>query len=259
VMTFCPDGYVLAQEAIQRAGLCWFPEEISALEAAAANELALSNRPDADVKALTLVEQLARALAPVPSMSDGLRQQFLHLVTQTDHRLRNFLHQSAITAVYFGGPFGPGRHAVAPEFWATTEADGVLLSGSYWPFGKPRASFDQRPSYPLFVLESELAALLSDEPKPPPNPDVPDVLGGGRPQDPDEPVSATFEPQSRRGPKSRGIAEAIDALWPNGLPEGLGAKDRNRAIIEWLKDAGYSVPRNPERAIQRELKARRSR
>src|SRR5262249_29179026 len=122
-----------------------------------------------------------------------------------------------------------------------------------------RASFDQRPSYKLFVLEAELAALLSDEPKPPPNPDVTDVLGVGRREDPDEGASAASEARSGPGATSRGINEAIEKLWPNGLPEGLGAKDRNRTIIEWLKDAGYSLPRNPERAIQRVLKARRSR
>ena len=48
-----------------------------------------------------------------------------------------------------------------------TEADGVLMSGSYWPFGKPRTWHDEHPSYPLCFLESELATLLSRDPKPP--------------------------------------------------------------------------------------------
>jgi hypothetical protein len=165
---FCPDGYVLAQEAILRAALCWFPEEISALEAAAANELALNNRPDADVNALTPVEHLARALEPAASFSDGLRQQFVHLLTEAEHRLRNLLHQGALMAFYFGGLFDQGRHAVDREFWATPEADGVLMSGSYWPFSKPRAWHEQRPSFPLCFLETELAKLLSESSKSPP-------------------------------------------------------------------------------------------
>jgi hypothetical protein len=252
---FCPDGYALAEEAIKRAALCWFPEEISAFETAAEAELANNKRPDDDVDALTPVERLARALAPAPSFSDGLRQQLMDLLTQTDHRLRNFLHQGVLTAYYFGELLDQGRHAVDRDFWATQEAVGVLMSGSYWPFGKPRVWHEQRPSYPLCFLESELAALLSDESKPPANPDVTD----GRREDPDERAHPSSEGQSRSGAKSRGIAEAIDTLWPNGLPKGLSAKDRNRAIIKWLEGAGYSLPTKPERAIQRVLKARRSR
>jgi hypothetical protein len=61
------------------------------------------------------------------------------------------------------------------------------------------------------------------------------------------------------GAKSRGISDAIDQLWSDGIiPNGLSAKDRDRAIIEWIDKAGGSVPSNPARAIQRVLKARRS-
>src|SRR5262249_24778664 len=152
------------------AALCWSPEQTSALMDAAEAELAINKKPNDDTAALTPpVERLARALEPAASISDALRHQLVHLLTQTEHRLRNLLHQGALTAFYFGGLFDQGRHAVAREFWATQEAEGVLISGLYWPFGKPRASFDHRPSYTLFVLEAELAALLSDEPKPPPN------------------------------------------------------------------------------------------
>ena len=65
--------------------------------------------------------------------------------------------------------------------------------------------------------------------------------------------------KSGRGAKTRGIAQAIGQLWPNGIPEGLIAKERNKAIIDWLRDKEYSVPSQPERAIQRVLKARLSR
>jgi hypothetical protein len=76
-------------------------------------------------------------------------------------------------------------------------------------------------------------------------------LRGDRPTDPG--------PISGPGAKTRGIAEAIDELWSGEIPEGLIAKDRNKAILAWLHDKGYSVPGKPERAIQRVLKARRSR
>jgi hypothetical protein len=249
---FCPDGYVRAKDALERAARYWFPEQIAAVESAAAEESAI-NQPPKD-GALTPVEELAQALRPPPSISDALRQQFMHLLTRTEHRLRNFLHQGVLTAYYFGGLFDQGQHAVAGEFWATTDAEGVLLAGSYWPFGRPRARYEQRPSYPLYVLESELSALLSDEPKQPlSTSDAANALAGERSEQTDKPARAAAEAESRPGAKSRGIAEAIENLWPNGLPNGLSAKDRNNAIIKWLRDAGYSVPTNPERAIQRVL------
>ena len=159
---FCPDGYVWVQEAIERAALSWFAQQTTALENAVAGELAINSRPNGDLNALTPVEQLARALRPPPSFSEGLRQQVVDLLTQTEHRLRNSLHQGVLTAYYFGGLFDQGRHAIAPEFWSTPEADGVLISGIYWPFGKPRSWHEERPSYPLCFLESQLATLLSE-------------------------------------------------------------------------------------------------
>jgi hypothetical protein len=64
-------------------------------------------------------------------------------------------------------------------------------------------------------------------------------------------------PNSKPGPgaKKQGITDAINQLWPNGIPRALSAKDRNRQIIDWLTRNQYSVPGNPERAIQRVLKA----
>jgi hypothetical protein len=66
--------------------------------------------------------------------------------------------------------------------------------------------------------------------------------------------AAARKSQSGPGAKARGIAEAIYQLWRNRIPEGLSAKDRNKAIIEWLRANGRSRPTNPERAIQRVLK-----
>jgi hypothetical protein len=63
---FCPDGYVRAQEAIERAARYWFAQQITALETAAASELASNTGPNDDVNALTPVEKLARALEPPP-------------------------------------------------------------------------------------------------------------------------------------------------------------------------------------------------
>src|SRR5262245_22000797 len=160
---FCPDGYLRAKEALERAARYWFPEQIAAFNSAVAGESAISHPPKN--VALTPVEELADALRPPPSMSDALRQQIMHLLTEVEHRVRNFLHQGALTAYHFGGLFDQGRHAIAREFWATSEAEGVLISGSFWPFGKPRAWHEQRPGYSLCFVESQLEKLLSENSK----------------------------------------------------------------------------------------------
>lgn len=255
---FCPDGYITTQEAIARAAIQWFLEQIVTLETATAGGLTIESNPNTDIVAMTQLDALTHALAQ-PPISEDLRQQFEHILTHVEHRLRNFLHQSVLTAYYFGSLFHPGRNAVAPEFWATTEADKVLRSGFYQAFGKRRTLYEQeRPSYPLFFLELELAVLLSDEP-PLSNADIANVLRGGEHKSHHEPARAAPQSLSGPGAKTRGIAEAINQLWPNGIPIGLSAKDRNNAVIKWLNDKGYSVPINPERAIQRALSARRSR
>ena len=60
-----------------------------------------------------------------------------------------------------------------------------------------------------------------------------------------------------RGAKTQGILEAIDQLWPNGIPKGLVAKDRDNAIRRRLEENKSSVPQNLARAVKRALKARR--
>jgi hypothetical protein len=64
-----------------------------------------------------------------------------------------------------------------------------------------------------------------------------------------------------KGAKERGVADAIAALWPDDIPAGLAAKERDEAVVEWLKKNGYSVPRVVSRMVQRvrqKLKARAS-
>ena len=36
--------------------------------------------------------------------------------------------------------------------------------GTYWPFGKPTRWYESRPNYSLFLLQSELDALLTEQP-----------------------------------------------------------------------------------------------
>ena len=74
-------------------------------------------------------------------------------------QLRNFLRKGKIDAVYFTRD-GPQR--VDEKFWATTEADGVLELDTYWPFGEP-IRWHQAPNYRLFIKQSQLDVLLSEE------------------------------------------------------------------------------------------------
>jgi hypothetical protein len=84
--------------------------------------------------------------------------------------------------------------------------------------------------------------------------DVTNVLCSSKRENHDGPARAASKSKSGAGAKARGIGEAINQLWPEGIPKGLSAKERNKAIIDWLSTHGYSQPTNPERAIQRVLK-----
>jgi hypothetical protein len=153
VSDFCPDGYVPTQEAIVRAAEYWFPERFAALEGAAG--------PQSETKPDNSLEALARALSQPPGIPDALLHEFRDIVNQTMHRLRNFLHEGRLKAYYFGDD---GCHPVSREFWATAKADGVMESGIYWPFGGPTRLHESRPKYSLFLLQSELDVLLSEQP-----------------------------------------------------------------------------------------------
>jgi hypothetical protein len=51
-----------------------------------------------------------------------------------------------------------------------------------------------------------------------------------------------------------GAMEAINQLWPDAIPKGLSAKDRNNLIVHQIERNGGSVPTAPARLIQRALK-----
>lgn len=146
---FCPDGYVSTKDAIGLAARRWFSEQVERLEAAVASQS--STRP------MTPLEQAAQAFS-LPHVNEQWRE----IENETVHRLRNLLLQGELKADYFDTY---GRHSVPREFWATTQADGVLESGLYWPFGKPNRVYDWQPNYRLlFLRETELQKLLTERP-----------------------------------------------------------------------------------------------
>jgi hypothetical protein len=56
-------------------------------------------------------------------------------------------------------------------------------------------------------------------------------------------------------PIEEGVVQAIRDSWPNGIPAGLKAKERNNRIIARLKENGASVPGDVSKAVQRALRA----
>jgi hypothetical protein len=174
VSDFCPDGYVPTQEAIVRAAQYWFPERFAALERAAVPESQTTQ-----TKPVSNFDVAARAFSQ-PQVPDAWRHAFEDIARQTVHRLRSFLHRGQLEAFYFQQD---GCQSVSREFWATAQVDGVMESGIYWPFGQPTRLYESRPNYSLFLLQSELDALLSEQPakkRPLPGAKMPELVAALR-------------------------------------------------------------------------------
>ena len=162
VNRFCPDGYVRTQMAIAGGAECWFPERFAALENSFAElESAVAPQPKSDSSLDAVVRAFSHRPIPAAWQDDTWRHEFEDLWSQTAHRLRNFLYQDTLKAYYFNDF---GCHHLSREFWATAQADGVIESGTYWPFGPPTHSFEQRPNHTLFFKQVDLDALMSDQP-----------------------------------------------------------------------------------------------
>jgi hypothetical protein len=88
--------------------------------------------------------------------------------------------QQKLKAYYFDDS---GCRSVSPQFWATEQADGAMESSTYWPFGRPTRWYESRPNYSLFLLQSELDVLLSEQPakkKPFPRAKMPELVAALR-------------------------------------------------------------------------------
>jgi hypothetical protein len=82
-------------------------------------------------------------------------------------------------------------------------------------------------------------------------------------------VPAQLRASSRRrlisslAPARTGVARGNRAVrlvfWPDNIPEGLSAKERNNTVREWLVTKRLSVPNDIAKAIQRVLKTRQLR
>jgi hypothetical protein len=153
---FCPEGYVATPRAIVEAALYWFKDQMAL--AAAALETAPPATQETGTDGLAALAR-AISLARTPQVTPEVTE----VLVQSARRLRNLLLDGKeLTAYYYGGLFDLGCRPVESEFWATPEADGVLESGQYFPFGRPTAWHTPRPSSPLFLRRAELDKLLSE-------------------------------------------------------------------------------------------------
>jgi hypothetical protein len=148
---FCPDGYVPAQGAIARAVERWFPEQF--------NQFVVAMESQPASRSEDPIEQAVQPFSP-PQIPGVSRHAWENIVSQTVHRLRNLLHQGKLNAYYFDEY---GSHTVRRDSWVTTETNGVLESGTYWPFGEPSRVYERQPNYRLFLRQTELDKLLSEE------------------------------------------------------------------------------------------------
>ena len=150
---FCPDGYVPTREALVRAALYFFPEQIAAIERAPS--------AGSETKPNNFVDAVARAFSR-SQVLNTLQREFRNIVNQTERRLRNFLHQGKLNAYYFDAD---GCHSVPRALWATAHADVAVVSGTF--YSVPRAlcatakvSGAFEGFGPLFLLQSDLDELL---------------------------------------------------------------------------------------------------
>ena len=168
---FCPDGYLPTPEAVARAAECWFTHQFAGLKPV--------SDPQPQTKQDNSIDAAVRVFSQ-PQVSEAWRHAFEQIANQTVQRLRNFLHQGLLKGYYFQDD---GCHALSRDFWATSHADGVIESGRYWPFGKPTRLYELRPDFFLFVLQSELDKLLSEQParkRPFPRTKMPDLVAALR-------------------------------------------------------------------------------
>ena len=159
---FCPEGFIPVETAILKVANRWFPESLET----AVPQLATS---DGNIEvAVQALRQLKRAEWPWDAIG------------QTITCLRNYLRQAKIKAYYFSKD---GRQTVGQNFWATSEAGGVLAFGVYWPNGDPSTIGHRDPSIideqrptTLFLMQSEVDALLIKHRKALPRSKIPELV-----------------------------------------------------------------------------------
>jgi hypothetical protein len=120
---FVPDDYVSTKDALLLALKRWFSRELEDLEAA--GRTASCAFPPDPVRDATIGGRL----------SPEVEREFLALASDVEKRIRNALYKKELTCYYLSEIWG--ECAIPAQEWATTNTDGVLWGGGYYPLGRP--------------------------------------------------------------------------------------------------------------------------
>ena len=137
-------------------------------------------------------------------------------------------------------PFGsspisvPSDSIPPPEMWKTAQinVDGTVIFSAA---DSPR---------PFKVIRENMLRIWSQEEVDNPNAKSGETLNTGARQ--------------RSAPVLTGVCNAAKELWPDGIPNTLKAKERNKMIADQIKLKGGSVPSDGglARAVQRAIKSK---
>jgi hypothetical protein len=149
-----PDGYLPITSAVYQALMHWFREKAS-------------TSLERIEKELSAADKNYSTTDPIPSHLVEIIQQKLDLdcqeeIDKTRHRLRKALHKGDLIAVYFSTRYDEPS-PIPRRFWPSPEADDVLETGDYFPYGRPKHYWKDRQSEAVLVREEDLRRLLSGE------------------------------------------------------------------------------------------------
>jgi hypothetical protein len=168
----------------------------------------------------------------------------IQFIKESREELWRALQSGEISAI--GSEGGRSHQKIASERWASLEIQPVLQGREYVGAGQYG---DSEKIYDVRFLSKDLMQLW---PNLSPNGNrnlkvqtVSDVASGG------QPLRSKPLP-----PKQAAANEAIEAVFPEGIPTNIAAKTRNKKITDWCKQKSIAIP--SDRVIRDVLSARRT-
>ena len=201
-------------------------------------------------------EPLADALKRIMAIGVAEDEAKLDLCRAVADRKINIQVRIAATGRSWGGWSFSGAQVRVPTHLNPDDFDWVRSCplGPWWIGTKVLWGWEKQPIDLIQLSTADVRGVLC-EPGARVSPDIlPPTVGrvSGKAAVPDKPTAR--KSTTSYGAKARGVTEAINQLWPSGIPPGLSAKERNKQVEDWLAVKGYSQPTNLERAIQRALR-----
>lgn len=147
---FIPAGYVPIQAAFLKALEHWYRAELKEAEQRYAERMP---KPTGDP-----VSDMIASQGPLQPSSEDMK-----LAEEARRRFRQLFYDGDLSAIYFGtglGFTGPGEHSIEPGLWATSQGDGIIETGRYFPFGRPTRFAERRPYATVLIRDADLTTLL---------------------------------------------------------------------------------------------------